>query len=159
MTQPQLGFLVTLTLLGLARTMSVHAQATTTVERFTDTFVFDDVNPCNGEAVTLTGELNITIRTTVDSQGKTHVAFTLVPSAVRGEGESGTSYKAVGGQREHFNSIDNAPPIDDTFTETFNLIGQGSTDNLEAHVIFHITIAADGTVKSEVERVRAECRG
>jgi hypothetical protein len=159
MRRIRLGFLLALLLVGLAHAAPLRAQATTTVERFTDPFVFDDVNPCNGESVVVTGELNITVRTTVDSQRKTHVAYTLVPSQVQGEGASGAAYKAVGGQREHFNITESDFPIVDTFTETFNLISAGVTDNFYAHTTFHITITGDGITRVELEHISEECRG
>lgn len=160
MRRIRLGFLLALLLVGLAHAATLRAQATTTVERFTDPFVFDDVNPCNGEPVVVTGELNITVRTTVDSQGKTHVAYTLVPSQVRGEGASGAAYKAVGGQREHFNFVTpNDSAINDTFTETFNLISAGATGNFYAHTTFHITITGDGITRVDLEHISEECRG
>jgi hypothetical protein len=159
MRQLRVGFLVALCVAGLAHGVIVRAQATTTIERFLEPF--DDAleNPCTGEPVVLSGELKITTRITVDNQGKTHLAYNLVPSQVRGEGADGTQYKAVGGQREHYNSVDNEPPITDTFTETFNLISAGGGDNFLARTLFHISITADGTVRVEIERLSDECRG
>jgi hypothetical protein len=159
MRRIRLGFLLALLLVGLAHAATLRAQATTTVERFTDPFVFDDVNPCNDEPVVVTGELNITVRTTVDSQGTTHVAYTLVPSQVRGEGASGAAYKAVGGQREHFNFTESDFPIVDTFTSVFNLVSQSGADNFSNHIVFHITITGDGITRVELEHISEECRG
>jgi hypothetical protein len=139
---------------------TVHAQAVTTLERSTEPFLFDSVNPCNGEAVVLEGELTITTRITVDSRGMTHSAFTLVPSQVRGEGESGTAYKAVGGQREHLSFDQSAQfPFIGTFTDTFNLISADGTDNFTVTTLFHITVNADGTVHADVARITDACRG
>jgi hypothetical protein len=117
------------------------------------------VESCSGEIIDVTGELNLTTRITVDNRGKTHIAFTLVPSNVRGKSADGTRYKVVGSQQDHFNSVDFEPPLTETFTETFNFISDGSTDNFNSHIIFHITITADGTVRTEVERIRQECHG
>jgi hypothetical protein len=144
---------------ALAPATAVSATATTEVVREIVPFVFNDVNPCNGEAVSITGELTLITRTTVDSNGTLHVAFTLVPSQVRGVGESGTGYKAVGGQREQFNvSLDEAP-VTDTFTDIFNLISEGGTDNFSARTTFHITVNANGEVTASVLNIVEECRG
>jgi len=137
--------------------VTVWGQAETTIERLVVPFVFDGVNPCNGEVVLLTGELKITTRTTVDAQGRTHVALTLVPSEVRGDGESGTEYRAVGGQREHV-QVTESPFFVDSFTSVFNLVSQGSTDNFRQNIVFHVTVTADGTVRSEVERFSERCQ-
>jgi hypothetical protein len=110
--------------------------------------------------VVLTGELTVTTRTTVDGQGRTHEAFNLVPSHVRGEGEGGTAYMAVGGQREHRNFDENAAfPFVGTFTDTFNLISTGGVDNFTATTLFHVTVTADGTVRADIARVDEGCGG
>jgi hypothetical protein len=155
----RIGFLLVLFVAVHTHAVTVRAQATTTVERVTVPFVVDDVNPCNGEAVLLTGELKLTTRITVDGQGKTHVAFSLVPSQVRGEGESGTAYSAVGGEREHLNFTESAFPFIDSFTSIFNLVSAGGTDNFTAKIVFHVTVTADGTVRSEVAHFSGECHG
>jgi hypothetical protein len=145
--------------LALVPATAVFATATTEVERETVPFVFDSVNPCNGEAVIVTGELRTTTRTTVDSRGGLHIAFNLVPSQVRGQGQSGTAYKAVGGQRETFNVDLDGAPMTDTFTSTFNLISQGGTPNFIVKMTFHVTVNANGEETVLVDRESLECRG
>ena len=140
-------------------TPPVSAQAATSFERFTVPFDFDDVTPCSSETVTMTGELTITTRTTVDNQGNTHIAYTLVPSHVRGEDTSGTAYKAVGGQREHINAFENTSQFVDTFTSMFNMVSAGGTDNFTITIVFHVTVTADGTVTVLFERGGNECHG
>jgi hypothetical protein len=137
---------------------SVVAQASTSIERFTIPFSIDDVNPCTGEPITLSGELNITNVVTADANGGFHFNYTLVPSQVRGVGASGATYKAVGGEREHFN-VTAGETLNDTYTNTFNLISQGGGDNFIVHVTFHVTVDANGDVTAEVVLDSAECRG
>ncbi len=91
MKQRLCGGLLTLVALAVAGTAGVHAQAATFKERFTDTFLLDDVNPCTGEPVELSGELLITIRTTIDDNGSYHSTYTLVPQNVVGHGQSGAT--------------------------------------------------------------------
>jgi hypothetical protein len=159
MRRSSLGSFALLLAVALAPATAVFATATTDVVRETVPFVFDDVNPCNGEVVTLTGELRLTTRTTVDSKGGFHLAFNLVPSEVRGEGASGVAYKATGGQREHFNvALDDAPTTD-TFTSIFNLVGQGGTDNFVLRETFHVTVNATGGVTVLFDKVSTACEG
>ena len=155
-----MGFLALLLAVAFVPATALFATATADVEREVVPFVFDDVNPCNGEPVIMTGELILTTRTTIDSSGGLHVAFNLVPSGVRGEGASGAVYKAVGGEREHFNvDLDDDAPLTDTFTSVFNLVSQGSTDNFIARITFHVTVNANGEVTVVFDNVVAECRG
>ena len=160
MRQGRVAFLLMLCLAILAHGVTARAQATSTVERETVPFLFDSVNPCNGEGVVVAGELTLTTRTTVDNRGITHVAFNLVPSQVRGEGASGVAYKAVGGQREHlkFDANDDLPFIA-TFTDIFNLVSAGATANFAATTLFHIPTNANGTITADVTRVGETCRG
>jgi len=158
MKRGRTGLLLTLFTVFAAGPEPVGAQAESIVERFTEPFVFDSVNPCNGEPVLISGELKITTRTTVDGGGTVHIAYNLVPSQVRGEGASGVAYKAVGGQREHINAGEGEQVID-TFTDTFNLISSGGTENFRARTVFHVTVTADGTVRTLFERGGEECRG
>ena len=152
-------FVASITMLTLfAGSMSGSAQATTIKDRMVEPFEFDGINPCTGETVVVSGELLITNKATFDAAGGGHFTFTLVPRQVRGEGESGTVYKAVGGQREHFN-VNAGESLTDTFTNAFNLISQGGGDNFIVHITFHTTVNANGDVTSEMLLDRAECVG
>ena len=107
----------------------------------------------------MTGELVLTTRTTIDATGGFHIAFNLVPSSVRGTGASGAAYKAMGGEREHFNVALDDAPLTDTFTSVFNLVSQGSTDNFIAKVTFHVTVNANGQVTVFFDKVSTACGG
>jgi hypothetical protein len=158
MTAPRLA--ISLTLLVFAvRAESASAQATTDRSRTATPFTFDGVNPCNGELITLSGELIVTLRATVDATGATHFTYTLIPSNVRGTGASGATYRAVGGEREHTNVAANLFPFTDTFTSMFNLVSSGKAPNFLSNLIGHVTIAADGTVRSFVDHVVQHCGG
>jgi len=154
-----LGLLALLLTVTLAPAIAVSARTMADVDREIVPFEFDDVNPCNGEPVTLTGELIVTTRTTVDAEGRLHIAYNLVPSGVRGTGASGAAYKAVGGEREHFNVAVDDAPLTDTFTSVFNLVSQGSTDNFIAKVTFHVTVDANGQETVFFDNSDSECHG
>jgi hypothetical protein len=133
--------------------------ATVEVVRFVDPFVFDQLHPCTGEPVEISGFTRVTFRTVTDSTGGVHFSYQLVPFQIRGEGESG-QYKAVGGEREHINeNSSDGLPITDTFASVFNLISAGNGDNFLVHVTFHITFNANGEITAVVINDRAECRG
>jgi hypothetical protein len=152
------GFLLALTMLVVARAVAVDAQATTFTQRFTVPFSLDDFNPCTGEPVILSGELRIKTHTTIDSNGDIHATFSLVPQHVIGEGASGSTYRAVGGHREHIN-YGTGSPLTFTLTDTFNLISQGGGDNYTAFTLSHVTVNANGVVTADTFLIRAECRG
>ena len=150
------AFVVVLTLLTGAA--PAWAQATIFRERIVVPFAIDDVNPCTGEAVSIEGELTITVQDVADAQGGEHFTFTLVPHLVRGVGESGATYKAVGGARSHFNFTPGGV-FNETLTDTFNLISQGGSDNFVTHFVFHVTVNANGELTVVVIQEQAECRG
>jgi len=145
-------------LTALVATVTAHAQATKDASEFIDPFVFDAVNPCNGEAVLVTGDTRITVRITVASNGSTHIAYQLVPEHVLGVGESGARYRAVGGERDHTSFAEGEIPLNETFTSAFNLISSGRGANFTTHVTGHITVDANGATTSTVALDHTECQ-
>jgi hypothetical protein len=158
MKRRRAGFLLML-IVGCQGQTDALARATTVIERETVPFVFDNVNPCNGQRLLLTGELHLTTRTTVDDQDNIHIGFSIVPSRVEGFGEDGSWYKAVGGNHEHNNGFANSGQFIGTVTDSFRLIGAGGADNFHAKAMVHVTITSDGTVRTLVEHFGRECHG
>ena len=153
-----LALVITLALAAVT-TFPAYAQTFTSTERVIEPFE-TTVLACNGEEVTVSGELLLIFHTTIDANGGMHSKFTLVPRHVRGVGtETGTAYKAVGGQRSHFNADADEAPLNETFTTMFNLVSQGGSDNLKFKGTFHITINAKGEVTAFVERFSEKCVG
>lgn len=139
--------------------LPTNAQAITFRDRVIEPFE-TFVIACNGEDVTVSGELLLMSHTTIDARGGFHSKFTLVPRHVRGVGAvTGIQYKAVGGQRSHFNADADFAPLNETFTTMFNLVSQGGSDNLQFKGTFHITINAQGEVTSFVDRFSEKCVG
>jgi hypothetical protein len=147
-----------LLVLSIASTVRLSAQATVEVQRFTEPFVFNELHPCSGEPVTLSGELRLTERVVSDSAGGVHLSFHLRPSQVRGTG-AGQEFMAVGGSREHINELSGGLPFTDTFTTIFNLVSRGGGENFVSQATFHITVNENGDVTAEVDRVRSQCVG
>jgi hypothetical protein len=115
---------------------------------------------CNGEEVVLSGQLLLISQTTIDSHGGFHLQSTLVPNRVRGVGSvTGIQYKVVGGDWSHFNADSDAAPLTFTHTDTFNLMNQGGSDNLQFKVTSHITDNANGETTTEFGHFSATCVG
>jgi len=145
--------------LAAVTTHPLHAQATPTRETETIPFLVV-VTACNGEDILLEGELAVSEQTIIDPTGRIHFQSTLVPSHVGGVGLStGAFYKAVGGERTHFDGEADEAPLSFTFTSMFNLISNGSTDNLQVQIIFHVTVDEDGNVTVLIDQVSQVCLG
>jgi hypothetical protein len=153
-----LALVITLAL-ATVTTVPAYAQATTFTERVIEP-LDASVIACNGEEVTLTGELHLTFQTTIDARGGIHERFTLVPHKIRGVGSvTGTQYSLVGGHRSHFNADADSAPLIFMNTEMFNLVSQGGTDNLQAKINFHVTVNANGVETVLVDSLSVRCVG
>ena len=151
--------LVIALILAAVMALPAYAQAFTATDRVIEPFE-TVITACNGEDVYLSGELLLIFHTTIDARGALHSKFTLVPRNVRGVGSwTGTLYKAVGGQRDHFNTAVDFAPLNETFTSMFNLISQGGSGNLKIKATFHITVNANGEVTVFFDRFSARCVG
>jgi hypothetical protein len=152
-----LALVITLALAAVTA-FPAYAQAFTITERVTEPFE-TFVVACNGEEVFLSGELFLVFHTTIDARGGIHEKFTLVPRHVRGVGSAGTLYKAVGGDRSHFNAAADGAPLNFTNTDMFNLVSQGGSDNLQVKFTFHVTVNANGVETVVVDHFSAKCVG
>lgn len=151
--------LVIAIVLAAVMALPAYAQAFTATDRVIEPFE-TVITACNGEDVYLSGELLLIFHTTIDDRGGLHSKFTLVPRNVRGVGsQTGIQYKAVGGQRDHFNADADFAPLNETFTSMFNLISQGGSGNLKIKAAFHITVNANGEVTVFFDRFSATCVG
>jgi hypothetical protein len=151
--------LIVLLVLALVGPATASAEALVLKDTFTAPFNFTAFYECAEEDIAITGQLRITTMTVIDASGGIHGTFTLVPIQVRGVGvTSGITYKAVGGQRDTFTSAANGA-FTSNFTSMFNLISQGSTDNLQIFTTAHFTVNARGEVTVDRFDSRGECRG
>ncbi len=153
---PHLLVIMALALVGPA---IARAEARVLKDTVIAPFNFTAFYQCAEEEIAITGDLRITTVMVVDASGGIHATFTLVPINVRGVGlTSGITYKAVGGERDTFTSAANGA-FTANFTSMFNLVSQGSTDNLQAFTTSHFTVNANGDVVVDRVDFRAECRG
>lgn len=115
-------------------------------------------NPCAGEDIHFTGAFHVETHLVIDAKGGIHSQFTANDYNLRGVGlTSGNRYRRVGATTDSFNAS-GPPPLEETFTNTFNFIGQGPGNNFLAHQVFHITINANGVVTVIFDKLRIECR-
>jgi hypothetical protein len=151
--------LVLVLALAAVTTFPAYAQAITMIDRVTVPYE-TIVTACNGEDVYLSGELLLISQTTVDANTGVHSQFTLVPQYVRGVGSlTGTQYKAVGGDRSHFNIDADSAPATYTNTDMYLLVSQGGTENLLVKFTLHVTVNANGEGTAFVDNFSAECVG
>ena len=157
-TRRILALVITLVLAAVT-TFPAYAQAITFTDRVIEPFE-TIATACNGEDVFLSGELLLIFHTTIDAGGGIHEKFTLVPNHVRGVGTvTGAQYKAVGGDRSHFNADADVAPLIFTNTDMFNVISQGGSENLQVKFTFHVTVNANGVETVFVDHFSAKCVG
>lgn len=145
--------------LSAVATFPTFAKATTASEIFTEPYNAT-ITACNGEEVQLSGELLFIFHTNRDAQDALHTAITLVPNRVTGVGsETGTTYRAVGGDRENYYNLDGIAPITYTNTDMYNLVSQDGSDNLQIKYTFHVTVNANGEISTEVDHFSEMCVG
>jgi hypothetical protein len=158
---PRLGAALLLSALAVVTSAPAPAaaQATTITTNETLPFTGTTVNPCNGDAITFSGEIHVTNQVTTSAGGGSHIRTHVNYQGVSGTGTpSGAQYIFVTTQNETRN--DNVgPQTETTITQVGNLIGQGSVLNSQVHVVLHITVDANGVTTSEVEEVTVMCRG
>lgn len=116
-------------------------------------------HPCSGEDVALSGELHLVSNVTLDASGGTHVEFQANFQGVSGVGlATGDRYELVGERLHTSLNTSGAPPLEMSITTNAHVIGQGPGNNALLHFLVHTTVNADGTVTSQIDEVRVECR-
>jgi hypothetical protein len=147
-----------LTLALLAKPTQAQAQSDTLNERVPLALTVN--NPCTGEEVFIEGTDHLVFHRTVDANGGFHVK---VHSNFEGQGVSPSGAKYVlhtsANNRFYFRA---ESAENDTFTDTFKIIRQGSAtpeaDDFELKLTFHVTINANGEVTAIVDKYEAECK-
>lgn len=135
------------------------AQATTTTTNEEIPFTDTRPNPCNGDQVTFQGTMHVTNSVTTDTSGGYHLKTHVNYQDVSGTGTpSGLSYNVRTTTNETLNDND-GPQAETTVIQTIKLISQGSSPNYFLHLVFHITVNANGETTSTVTESSIECRG
>jgi hypothetical protein len=137
----------------------VYAQGGHSTDRFTEDFDF--VIPadegCTGEAVHVYGPIDVTVQTTTDKNGATHLATHYTPHLTALGLSSGTRYLAVGPTQ--IVSFDAGAQTVFNVANIIIAIAPGSGDNFILTEVVHVTLNAGGEVTVEFDRVNVACRG
>jgi hypothetical protein len=119
---------------------------------------FTAFNPCAGEVLEFHIREQLVVHEKVDAKGGIHFHFVINDKGSTAVGlTSGLTWHQVGATRDAEN-IREPAPVTVSFVNVLNLIGHGSAPNLLIHEQFHITINANGTVTSLVERSKIRCK-
>jgi hypothetical protein len=135
---------------------SLSATATTTKTNINLVdFVF---NACVGELLEVHVREQLVEHTTVDSKGTLHTHFVINDKGTRAIGTvTGRVWNQVGATKDHLN-IDLALTGNETFTESFNLIGRGRAPNQVMQTTNHITVNQNGVITVQFEKLRFKCK-
>lgn len=126
--------------------------------KFTDSFPFSFFNDCTGDTVSGVVGVKTTVHISSDASGGFHAQFHDVFLGTAVGEPSGTSY--VGPQTDHDGfSASSGGTFEETFTLNFRFLSQGSADNILTHLLFHITVNANGVVTSETATITSACKG
>jgi hypothetical protein len=112
--------------------------------------------PCNGEVVTVSGTEHNTFQITFDGTGDSHLDMNDNFVDVTGTGSFGNTYQIPSAVQNSFNA---RLGFEETLTETFNVISQGSAPNFLLDIDAHITVHPDGTVTALHDTASTTCRG
>lgn len=113
-----------------------------------------------GENVNLYGVLHTMSIVTNSSSGHGMWKISYQPAATRGTGEiTGNTYYSTGGNQitATYDGID-AFPFEQNIVNNILIIGQGTANNFTLHVVWHITVNADGTVTASVLSSNVQCK-
>jgi hypothetical protein len=118
----------------------------------------ETVNPCNGDAVSLTGTLHFIIHSTTSTDGNQHFYIDF-SSTYSGIGvPSGVSYTATTHQAEELTTNDPFPVVaKEVITE--HLRSQTSVDNFDMDDEYHVTINSNGVITAVVDNQSNKCTG
>ena len=141
-------------LCGWQATVFAAASTVTTVASFP---VNIEATGCNGDTVTLTGNLNVVAHVSQSASGNLNVEVNIDSQGLSGTGlPSGTTYQANSHAHDMF---DATTGFTTTVTDKFVLIAKGKNPDLITTMIFHYTINADNTVTATVDTFTVKCTG
>ena len=114
-----------------------------------------------GEEVHIIGEVQTMTTLTIDGSGGAHVTVRgNYIEGVTGTGlSSGDAYRGVGVFSITLNwDPETGFPLSRTHESLFQLIGEGSNNNLVVFGVVHVTVGPDGVPRSDVTQFHIECR-
>ncbi len=147
--------LATISFVGMPSALAQASTVTTNTKVPVTIFVFI---PCANELIVVSGNLHILSHVTIDSNGGGHIQSHFQPQGVSGTGlTSGDKYQGVGVTRQSANFRGPAP-VEFTFVNRFQMIGQGPGNNLLVHQTIHMTVNANGVITANVSNFSVVCK-
>src|SRR5262245_28245040 len=140
-----------------AEAPSFRATTVTTKETFDTTIVAFE--PCAGEDIAFHLREQRVHHTTVDAKGVIHDQTVTNDKGTRAVGlVTGRVWNQVGATVNHINiDLTEDDVNNQTITNTLNLIGRGATPNITVHEVFHVTVNAQGVIRSLFDKLRTSC--
>jgi hypothetical protein len=109
-----------------------------------------------GEEVHVTGQFHTVFSVTNAAGGGTSIFFSGNSQNLSGVGlTTGDRYRGVDRFAQSVHTV--APPESFTETSTFKLIGQGPGNDLTARLLVHVTIDANGVLRSDFSQGFIDC--
>jgi opacity protein-like surface antigen len=150
------NIMLTIALTGLLLLPASAAMAANVVDESIP-FALSAYNPCNGEAVELSGRLHYLVNVTEDATGGYHLDVHANTQGVSGTGQAtGAAYQVNYTDTFQLN-VTNAA-LEATAPLHLNVIAQGQAPNFLLHAVFHIRVNATGGLTTYVDTFRVECR-
>jgi hypothetical protein len=120
-------------------------------------FIYDSCNTGGyTDEIFLTGYQHFLMNITVAPSGAFVIDYTFNTQGISGVGEtSGLKYQAVSIVR---GQLSGNVGYQSTSDETFNIIAQGSGNNIVVHANIHMTVNANGTVTADVYNYSIACQ-
>lgn len=116
-------------------------------------------DPCTLENVAMTGTIQVNSSVWTDGSGATHVRIS-ENFAVSGVGQtSSLSYTVNGGSSQVEHITTDLAPQEITQLTRMNVNGSGPLPNETMRTLFHVTVAANGNVTSEISSNTLHCSG
>lgn len=136
---------------------SFRATTVTTKENFDTTIVAFE--PCAGEDVAFHLREQRVRHTTFDANGVIHDQEVTNDKGTRAVGlVTGRVWNQTGATVNHINiDLTEDDVNNQTITNTLNLIGPGATPNIKLHEVFHVTVNAQGIIRSLFDKMRTSC--
>jgi hypothetical protein len=141
----------------LAAPAPAAAQATQGGSTHTDApFTMTVLNSCTNEMVDVTGIVTTTALSKFDASGGLHISFAMVSKGTGVGQVTGTQYPY---SENDLASVNAGSATTFTFRVKARLRGPGRIDDWELTFMNHITMNADGSITSEIEKDATSCRG
>lgn len=149
------GWPVLVAALG-ALAVSVTSAGAATVSNTVTPISGTQVNPCNNENVTYSGDLHTRLNQTVSANGDTHSVLHTNAQDVTGIGDQGNQYQFP----LNDNAVTNVDPAQaSTSVAHIRVVSSGSGPNFDLFFLIHVTVSASGQLSVLTDHFSTTCQG